>query len=415
MGVVSLFSDMTHEGARSILGPFLSMTGASATAVAVVSGAGELCGYSLRLLSGFVADKTKKYWTLVIAGYALQVAAVPALALVGQGGYVAACALVILERIAKAVKKPAKNTLVSFAASDVGMGKGFAYQEVLDQLGAFAGPVALFVLSHIRRGGTFETYRLCFAALAIPAAITIAFTLIAHAKYPHPEMFEEDKGTTHSPRSSSADALSAAIVPPSSDTNGNTTNGNTTNGNKGKSTLVFVIYMAGISLFAFGFADFPLLSLHAAKAGAFGTADIALLYALAMLVDAVSALVFGTLFDRIGALSLALSTFAAAAFAPLVFVTGSKAAIIAGIALWGVGMGAEESVMKACVAKVVSKEARSRGFGVAETGFGVAWFLGSVVMGLLYSKSLIALSLISVLSLLASGAVQAVLWKRTKG
>ena len=170
MGIVSLFSDMTHEGARSVLGEYLNLAGASAATIGFVSGVGELCGYSLRLLSGFLADKTKKYWTLVIVGYALQVLAIPALALIPENGWVLACGLVILERVGKAIKKPAKNTLVSFAASEVGTGKGFAYQEFLDQLGAFLGPVILFVISLIKgTGNLFSTYRVCFAFLGIPA------------------------------------------------------------------------------------------------------------------------------------------------------------------------------------------------------------------------------------------------------
>ena len=125
MGIVSLFSDMTHEGARSVLGEYLNLAGASAATIGFVSGVGELCGYSLRLLSGFLADKTKKYWTLVIVGYALQVLAIPALALIPENGWVLACGLVILERSGKAIKKPGKNTLVSVAASESGTGKGF--------------------------------------------------------------------------------------------------------------------------------------------------------------------------------------------------------------------------------------------------------------------------------------------------
>ena len=109
MGIVSLFSDMTHEGARSILGEYLNLTGASAATIGFVSGVGELCGYSLRLFSGFIADKTKKYWTLVIAGYALQVLAIPALALVPRNGWIIACGLVVLELVGKAIKKPAKK------------------------------------------------------------------------------------------------------------------------------------------------------------------------------------------------------------------------------------------------------------------------------------------------------------------
>lgn len=425
MGVVSLFSDMTHEGARSILGPFLSETGASAAAIAVVSGAGELCGYSLRLLSGFVADKTRRYWTLVIAGYALQVASVPALALVGEGGWVAACALVILERVAKAVKKPAKNTLVSFAASGIGWGKGFAYQEVLDQIGAFSGPIMLYIIARIKEatpnaagavGGLLAnqgsvsssvgTYRLCFAFLAIPAAITIAFTLIARARYPHPETFEKDEKEAEafdaSDNSGSEQGRAEQTLPEGEAQTGNKALPAGTAGTEKRGAAsgkggglfadksrrnLFVLYMVSIALFAFGFADFPLLSLHASRSGAFGSADIALLYALAMFTDALSALLFGTLFDRIGTLSLALSTLAAAAFSPLVFVTGTRGGILAGVALWGVGMGAEESVMKACVSSFVPRDMRSRAFGVAETGFGVAWLLGSIAMGVLYDKS----------------------------
>ena len=150
MGIVSLFSDMTHEGARSILGEYLNLAGATGATIGFVSGVGELCGYSLRLLSGIFADKTKKYWTLVIAGYTLQVLAIPAVALIPQNGWIIACGLVILERVGKAIKKPAKNTLVSFAASEIGTGKGFAYQEFLDQLGAFLGPVMLFSLPQSR-------------------------------------------------------------------------------------------------------------------------------------------------------------------------------------------------------------------------------------------------------------------------
>lgn len=169
MGIVSLFSDMTHEGARSILGEYLNLAGASAATIGFISGIGELCGYSLRLLSGLIADKTKKYWSLVIVGYAIQVLAIPALVLIPEKGWIFACGLVILERIGKAVKKPAKNTLISFAAGEIGAGKGFAYQEFLDQLGAFLGPVILFVIAAVKgTSNLFSTYRVCFAILGIP-------------------------------------------------------------------------------------------------------------------------------------------------------------------------------------------------------------------------------------------------------
>ena len=354
MGIVSLFSDMTHEGARSILGEYLNLAGATGATIGFVSGVGELCGYSLRLLSGIFADKTKKYWTLVIAGYTLQVLAIPALALIPQNGWIIACGLVILERVGKAIKKPAKNTLVSFAASEIGTGKGFAYQEFLDQLGAFLGPVMLFFIAAVKgTDNLFSTYRICFALLGIPAVITISLVVLAKVKYPHPEMFEKAQAATeefHTQKS-------------------------------------FVLYMIAICLFAFGFADFTLITLHAAKMEAFPASTLSLLYAAAMAVDAFATLFFGWLFDRIGLKALMLSTLCSAFFSCFIFLTGDPVLMGVGIVLWGVGMGAQESIMKAAVSKIIPSSMRSTGFGIFETGFGIAWFLGSWLLGALYDTN----------------------------
>ncbi len=363
MGIVSLFSDMTHEGARSILGEYLDLAGASGSTIGFVSGIGELCGYSLRIVSGFLADQTRKYWTLVIAGYTLQVLAIPALALVPEQGWIMACALVILERVGKAIKKPAKNTLVSFAASEVGTGKGFAFQEFLDQLGAFLGPVMLFIIAKVQ--GTshlFSTYRLSFLVLGIPALVTIGLVIFSKMKYPHPEAFEpetEEHAAFRFQRS-------------------------------------FVLYMIAIALFGFGFADFTLITLHAAKSQAFPPESLSLLYAAAMAVDAVAALFFGWLYDRVGLKALMISTFCSAFFSAFIFLSGTPWKILVGIVLWGIGMGAQESIMKAAVSQMIPRSMRSTGFGIFETGFGIAWFLGSWLMGTLYDLRPVWLVLVSV-------------------
>ena len=365
MGIVSLFSDMTHEGARSILGEYLNLTGASAASIGFVSGFGELCGYSLRILSGFIADKTKKYWTLVIAGYSLQVLAIPALALVPQNGWIIACGLVVLERVGKAIKKPAKNTLVSFAASEVGTGKGFAYQEFLDQLGAFLGPVILFVIAAVKgTSNLFDTYRVCFTILGIPALITIGMVIFSKIKYPHPEMFEKQKAEETEFRFKKS----------------------------------FVFYMIAICLFAFGFADFTLITLHVAKMHVFPDSTLSLLYAGAMAIDAFSALFFGWLFDKIGLKALILSNLISAFFSCFIFTTDSRFLIMLGILLWGIGMGAQESIMKAAVSKIIPSAMRSTGFGIFETGFGIAWFLGSWLLGALYDINPLYLVIISMVS-----------------
>lgn len=181
LGVVSLFSDMTHEAATSIKGAYLLILGASASTIGFISGVGELLGYGLRYLFGRLVDKTHNYWGFMILGYAVDVFAVPALALVHRDGWIAACVLLVVERIGKAIKKPAKNTILSFAASQEGVGKSFAIQEALDQLGAFIGPLLLYAVMLYKHGDEYEVYNAAFAFLALPAVCTIAFCCLLKA------------------------------------------------------------------------------------------------------------------------------------------------------------------------------------------------------------------------------------------
>lgn len=380
-GIVSLFSDMTHEGASSIRGAYMSLLGASAGAIGFVSGLGELIGYSMRYVFGRLTDKTKRYWLMTIAGYVLDVLAMPALALVGEHGWIAACGLLIIQRMGKAIKKPAKDTIMSFAASQEGLGKSFGIQEVLDQIGAFLGPVLLYIVMLFKtEGSTFEIYSRCFAVLAVPGAITILLLLITKYKFPNPENFEpEEKRFTPF-----------------------------------KVKKEFIFYIAGISLFAFGFIDYSIIIMHVSKtytnisAQLTGTSSLVnsgtlpLLYAGAMLVDAVAALVFGLMYDKKGVKALAWSTVISAPFAILVFGTKSTSALLLGIALWGVGMGAQESILKAAVTKMVPKSSRATGYGVFECSFGVFWFLGSWLLGVLYDISIPAMITVSVVSQLAA-------------
>lgn len=380
-GIVSLFSDMTHEGASSIRGAYLSLMGASAATIGFVSGLGELIGYSMRYVFGRLTDKTKKYWPMTIAGYVLDIIAVPALALVGEHGWVAACCLLVVQRMGKAIKKPAKDTIMSFAATQEGVGKSFGIQETLDQIGAFIGPVLLYLVMLFKTEGTvFETYSFCFAVLGIPGAITLILLIITRRKFPNPEHFEPEP---------------KEFVP-------------------FKMKKEFVLYIAGISLFAFGFIDYSIIIMHVSRAytsiasglsqtaSLVNTGTIPLLYAGAMLVDAVAALFFGFMYDKKGVAALIWSTLLSAPFAVFVFMLDSIPAVLVGIALWGVGMGAQESILKAAVSSMVPKSSRATGYGIFECSFGVFWFLGSWLLGALYDISVVAMVIVSVATQLAA-------------
>lgn len=365
-GIVSLFSDMTHEGASSIRGAYLALLGASAGTIGFISGLGELIGYSMRYVFGKITDRTKKYWPMVIFGYILDILAVPALALVGEKGWIAAALLLVIQRMGKAIKKPAKDTIMSFAASQEGVGKSFGIQEMLDQIGAFLGPVFLYLVMLFKTDGTtFEIYRTAFAFLAIPGFITILLLFLTKREFPNPEAFEPE-----------AKKEEAFVMKKS-----------------------FIYYIVGISFFAFGFMDYALVIMHISKnftgpGGSYETfrliseETLPLLYAGAMLVDAVAALIFGHIYDKKGVRVLVISTIISAPFSLFIFGFKSELALLFGLVLWGIGMGAQESILKAAVTSMVPKKNRATGYGIFECSFGIFWFLGSWVLGVIYSKSL---------------------------
>ena len=364
LGVVSLFSDKTHEPTTSNKGAYLLILGASASTIGFISGVGELLGYGLRYLFGRLVDKTHNYWGFMLLGYAVDVFAVPALALVHRDGWIAACVLLVIERIGKAIKKPAKNTILSFAATQEGVGKSFAIQEALDQLGAFIGPLLLYLIMLYKQGDEYTVYNTAFAFLLLPAICTMAFLFFAKGRFPNPEAFEPEVKEENK----------ESFV--------------------GKKS--FYLYLAGISCFAFGFVDFPLVTMHLAKSRLFAESTLPLLYAGAMLADAVSALFFGWLFDKIRTKALVISTAISAFFALLAFGSSSPEMVMLGVALWGVGMGAQESIMKAAVATMTSREHRASSYGAFEFFFGLSWFLGSWALGAIYDYSLTAFVAISV-------------------
>jgi predicted MFS family arabinose efflux permease len=347
-GIVSLFADLTYEGSRSATGQFLATLGASATVVAVVAGLGELLGYGLRLVSGRLSERTQKFWPITLFGYFIQMTSVPLLALAGN--WKMAALLILTERIGKATRNPPRDVMLSHAAEQMGYGWGFGVHEALDQAGALIGPlVVAFVVAH--RGN----YRDAFAILLIPALITLGLVLIARFIYPRPEEL-----ATGSP----------AIY-------------------RSGLSSTFWIYLAAAALVAAGFADFQLIAFHFKKAEHFHTAWIPVLYAIAMGVSGAGSLIFGRLFDRVGIVVLVVVTVITSAFAPLVFLGGFWMAV-AGSALWGLGMGVHESIMPAAVAHLVGKDKRASAYGIFTGIYGIAWFLGSAVMGLLYERSLIA-------------------------
>lgn len=355
-GAVNLFADMTYEGARSITGPFLANLGASGFIVGTVAGFGEFLGYALRFVSGRWADRSRLYWPITVAGYMVQMLAVPALAVAAN--WRVAALLIVLERSGRAARNPPRDVMLAGAGEQIGRGWAFGVNEALDQLGALIGPLAIAALLAWQ-----QNYQLAFALLAAPAAVTLALVLGARLVYPNAGRIEHN-----------IESFQGSNFPPA-----------------------FWWYMIATSLAGFGFADYSLIAYHFSKAHAVAPAWIPIFYAFAMAAGGLGSLILGKLFDRIGLIVLVPVTILVAGYGPLAFYGGFSAALI-GTLLWGAGLGVHESVMKAAVAEMIPQARLGSAYGLFGAAFGIAWFAGSAAMGALYDFSVLAVTLLAILA-----------------
>ncbi|WOX55036.1 MFS transporter [Methanoculleus palmolei] len=339
-GIVSLFGDIIYEGARSVSGPYLHLLGAGALAVGVVAGLGEFLGYALRLVSGYLADTTRHYWAITFIGYGM-LAAVPLLALAGS-------LFLILERVGKGIRVPVRDAILANATATVGRGWGFAVHEVLDQIGAIIGPL-IFTAVFLARGD----YRNGFALLTVPFALMLLTLFFARRRMPEPALFEDSRPTHR------VNTLPGSLLP----------------------------YGVFTALTMAGFAAFPIIAYHFAVTGTVSEAEIPLIYAVAMGVDAVAALAIGRTYDRFGLVTLLSVPLLAIGIPFLAFGTDRALAFVA-VVLWGAAMGAQETLLRAAVADYTHISKRGTAYGIFNTVYGAAWFVGSAFIGWAYTVAI---------------------------
>lgn len=370
-GLVSLFGDIVYESARSVNGPYLKTLGVSAAILGLIAGLGEFLGYFLRLASGYFADKTKAYWFFTFFGYALLIS-VPLLSLAGV--WQMAAIFIILERIGKAIRSPARDTILSQATKQLGTGFGFGLHEAMDQIGAIAGPLIFAVLFTFlgRSGQNVSEYQLGYSLLWIPFLLVMLCIAIAYARIPHPEKLE----------------ISATGIG-SSD---------------GKLSKVFWLYVIFTFITAAGFVNFVLIGYHFKAKNILSDAQIPFFYALAMAIDAVAALAVGKFYDRLknknkndkaGLFALIIMP-VLSIFIPIFAFRQNVMLAIISVLIWGVVMGIHETIMRSAIADLTSLKKRGTGYGIFNTSYGLAVFVGSFLMGLLYDHSINALIIMSV-------------------
>ena len=392
-GVISLAADMVYEGARSVYGPLLISLGGSALVVGAVTGAGEAAALVLRLLFGPLADRTGRYWTLTIAGYALTAVCVPLLALtpsLGAAGLVVAAVLIVTERVGKAVRSPAKSALLADAAGQVGMGRGLGVHKALDQVGAFAGPLLVAALIALNAGNVVPG----LAALAVPGVVALGLLVLTRRRMP---AFVA-QAPTGAVRADVAPAGARELA--------------------AKPSLLrpvpgFLGLAAGAGLCTFGLVTFGLISFHLVTRDLVPTAGVPLLYAGAMAAGAVAALVTGEAYDRVGGRVLLALPLLVAGVPALAFGR-SLATVVPGVLLWGAAVGVQDSTVKALVADLVPRPRRATAFGVFAAVQGAGALLGGVGGGALYQYSIsVLVVVVAVTQVAAVGLLLAVVRRTT--
>lgn len=353
MGIVNLFGDITYEGGGSINGPFMASLGASAAIVSITAGAGEFLGYALRPFAGYAADKTGRYWLITFIGYAINLIAVPAMALAGN--WPVAAALVLAERIGRAIRKPTVDAMISYTTGELGRGWVYGLNTALDETGATIGPIVIAIVLLMQ-----GNYQLGYALLLIPAVLAIVSLAVARMGFPVPANLEQGQTAT-------ASGLSRA----------------------------YWVYMAAGASFAAGLISFELISYHFSKTGVVTGPWIPIFLALSTGFGVIVSLVLGKLFDRFGLPIVLAAVLLSSVASPFVFFGGFAAALF-GILLWGIGYATQDTLLKALVATVLPEGKRNFAFGLYYAGYGVGWLIGSVVTGLLYDQSRFALVVFAV-------------------
>ncbi len=375
-GVVSMLTDMVYEGARSITGPYLATLGASAALVGLITGVGEAVALILRMLTGPLSDRLGRHWDQSMLGYAMTAIAAPLIAI--TGALWSASTLVVLERFGKAVRTPARDTMLAQASAGRRRGRVFAVHEALDQSGALLGP--LLVAAMVAVIG----YRAGFAALAVPGALAVLALMWLRRAVPFPAAYEGAVASGRTP------AVPGGPLPPQ-----------------------FWRYAAFTAVAMAGSSTFAVLAFHMHERHVVADALIPVVYAAAMGAAAVAALASGRLYDRVGMRAL-LVALPAAAVVPVLAFTTSAALVVVGAVVWGASMGIHESTFRAVVAELVPASRRGTGFGVFAAVYGIAWLAGSVVIGALYERSVPAVIGYTVGTQVVAGAMLLAITARTR-
>lgn len=360
-GIISLLGDMVYESARGANSQYFELIGISAAKVGLVFGIGEFLGYFLRLISGVISDKSKKPWAFMFIGYGM-LFFVPLMGFTKNWNVL--FVLILMERIGKAIRNPSKDTVLSaISENQVGVGFAFGLQEALDQVGAFLGPLIFTAVFYFTGKNTLAEYSLGYKFLFIPFVLLMLFLYYSYRVISKGNLLGEEYGR---------EFKSEKLKP------------------------IFWMYMAFTFFATLGFLNFSTLGYHMKSQNILTDGKITFIYSVAMIIDALTALIVGRLYDKLkeksgkkdGGILVLGAIPVVTLLLPFFGLTMSKNLIIVSMIIFGIIMGTHETIMRSAIADITPFDKRGTGYGVFNTGYGLALFLGATITGYLYDKNL---------------------------
>lgn len=363
-GLISMFGDIIYESARSANSQYLNLLGVSAAKIGLVFGLGEFLGYFLRLVAGVLSDKSGKHWIFMFIGYGMLIA-VPIMGLTLNWNLL--FILILLERIGKALRSPAKDTILSKVSEHkVGVGFAFGFQEAIDQIGAFLGPLIFTLIFYVNGKEAVHQYQLGYKVLIIPFLLLMGFLYYVYRRVNQEKLIQLETGK----------GLQTDKIQP-----------------------IFWIYTAFTFFCAIGLVNFSVIGYHLKANNLTSDGNITFFYSIAMVIDAATALFVGKAYDQIkkrtgnktSGLLILMVIPIITLLLPFTTLSSSIPLILIGMIAFGIVIGTHETIMRSSIADITPMNKRGTGYGVFNTVYGLALLGGSSLMGWLYDLNQIGM------------------------
>ena len=349
LGFVSMLMDISSEMVHSLLPLFMVGTlGASAFTVGLIEGVAESTALIVKIFSGVLSDYLGKRKPLAVFGYALGALTKPLFALAPSIGVVLTARF--FDRVGKGIRGAPRDALLADIVPAEIRGAAFGLRQSLDSVGAFLGP--LFAVGLMLLWA--NDFRAVFWVAVIPGVLAVALLIFGVRE---PQRSEGEK-KTNPIRRENLKRLSPAYW-----------------------------WVVGIgAVFTLARFSEAFLVLRAAQTG-IPVALVPLVMVAMNLVYAGSAYPFGKLSDRMNHKTLLAWGLAVLIAADLVLANSDHwAAVLVGVALWGIHMGMTQGLLAAMVAQTAETDLRGTAFGFFNLVSGLSMLVASVVAGLLWDR-----------------------------